>query len=359
MFDEINEEKKLKQELKKLTEGIEVEKSIYYRAIARYESSLKEKKRFTPLFKIIIPVTLSFLLIFLSVFPVFGNNGTLIDILNTQRINRSISSLKNISASQTENKSNSAVDSTIIQTILEKEFGLDPQKIYKLGAQNADYAETVAIVVIANLTNAEPENIVEMRRNNYGWGIIIRKRGVDLNTAMLKLEQIRRKLESREKNILIRGEVEAISDNTNSITINTFPFKIYLGEDTEVEGTIEEGKSLEIEASYIIPSNFVKALKVRELNPNAIGIQTFIGQVVSINENSLTLLLKDGNQKELIFTPQTLLIPPHIPLIPGRIVRCDSIADGEKLILVRIVQRRPLLLRSPHSFPPQNTIKRR
>lgn len=342
MFNEINEEETLKQELKEFTKEIKAERKIYYKVIERYELSKNRRKSFIPIFKIIVPITLSILIVFSTIFPVFGNNGTLVDVINTYRINKSISELKNVYSSPDFGESETPINSATIQKVFEKEYGLDPQEVYKLKVKNQDDAETITIVVVSRLTNVEPEELINMRRNNLSWGIITRKKRVNPRIAINQLQQFRRKLEMREKPLLIRGEVEAYIPEAGSITINTFPLKIYLGENTEIYGIIEEGKNLEIEANYIIPSNLVQAVRVKELNPSVIGIQSIIGKVVSINENStISLLLKDGSIREIGFTPRTILLPPHIPLMPGNIVRVDNINDNGHLIALKIIQRAP------------------
>lgn len=352
MFDEMTEEEKLKLELKEFTKEIKAEKKIYYKVIERYESSKNRRKSFIPIFKIIAPVTLSILIVFSTIFPVFGSNGTLVDVINTYRINKSISELKNVYSSPTFGESEHPINSATIQTVFEKEYGLDPQEVYKLKVKNQDDTEIITIVIVSRLTNVEPEELINLRHNNYSWGIIARKKGVDPRIAINQLQQFRRKLEMQEKPLLIRGEVEAYVPETGSITINTFPFKIYLSESTKIEGTIEEGKNLEIEAKYIIPSNVVEAVRIKELNPSIIGIQSMIGKVLSINENSISLLLKDGTIKEVEFTPRTIFLPPHIPLIEGNVIRVDHINDSGHLIALKIIQRAPQPLPPPRGRNP-------
>lgn len=347
MFDEINEEEKLKLELKEFTKEIKAESKIYYKVIERYESSKNRRKAFIPVFKILVPITLSILIVFSTIFPVFGSNGTLVDVINTYRINRSINELKNVYSTPTSGESETPINSATIQTLFEKEYGLNPQEVYKLKVKNQDDTEIITIVIVSRLTNVEPEELINLRHNNYSWGIIARKKGVDPRIAINQLQQFRRKLEMQEKTLLIRGEVEAYVPEIGSITINTFPLKIYLGENTEIYGTIEEGKNLEIEAKYIIPSNLVQAVRVKELNPQILGIQSIIGKVVSINENSISLLLKDGSIKEVEFTQRTILLPPHIPLMPGNIIRIDHINDNGHLIALKIIQKV-----SPPNLPP-------
>lgn len=341
MFNEKNEEEKLKYELNEFAKDVKAERGIFYRAIERYESYINKRRAFISIFRVLVPVSLSILIVFSAIFPVFGNNGTLVDIVNSYRINKNINELKNTYLSSSLNETRFPINSATLQTVFEKEYGLNPQDVYRLRIKNQDDTEIITIVIVSKLTNAKPEELINMRHNNYSWGIIARKKGVDPRLAINQLQQFRRKLEMQEKPLLIRGEVEAYTPETGSITINTFPLKIYLSENTKLETTIEKGTNLEIEAKYIISSNLVEALRVRELNPTTIGIQPIIGKVVSINENSISLLLKDGSVKEVKFTPRTILHPPHIPLIPGNIVRIDTINDEGYIIALKIIQKAP------------------
>lgn len=347
MFDFTEEEEKLKKELTKklteLTKDIKAERSIYYKAVERYELLKNKKRKTAPLFKVLAPLTLAILIIFSTIFPVFGNNGTLFDLINTYRINRSVNDLRNTYISTSYEQKELPINSALMQAIFEKEYGLNPLNIYKLRVQSLDDAEIIPIIILSNLTRIEPEKIIDMRKNNIGWGIVVRKNGVNPHIAVQQLREFRKKLEMTEKPILIRGEVETFLADNGTLTVNTFPLKIYLTDNTKVEGIIEEGKNLEIEAKYITSSNLVQAIKINELNPLNIGIQSLIGKIVSINKNSISLLLEDGTIKEVMFTQKTILLPPHLPLISGGIVRADYIDDNGRLVALKIMQRIPPL----------------
>lgn len=324
----IDEERELSNKIKGILDSsISSDKSIYYRVMNNYElEKSKGKKKYPFIFKLLVPVSLALLIVTSSIFPVFGSNGSLVDVYNSYRVNKEISGIQLNSNNQSDNKNNTELLQVELKSLIEKEFNVDPSVVNKLYVQELDEREIVTIVVCSKISKRDPIEVINMRKK-IGWGRYLRQNQIDPSTVINGLRNVKSKLNQNVKHVILRGTIEAFSGGT--LILDNFPFKIYLTNSTIVENPLAEEKQYEIEADYNSANNLLQATKISELNLSLIGIKSFLGQIVGIYyNNSFFVKINDGSVKQIFCIPRTRFYPSYNIISLGNIIRIDGVSKN-------------------------------
>ena len=336
MFDE---ERDLANKINEILESsISADRGIFYRALSSYKYEKSRVNKKYSLFKIMIPVTLAIIIATSTIFPVFGSNGSLVDVYNSYRVNKEISCLH--TAFCDNGKNNNEQDSELmhvgINSFIEKEFNIDPLTINKLYIQGIDERDLITIVLLSKIINRSPIDVVEVRKKGGGWGIILRKNQINPSKIIFGLRDAKNKINQKTTKLILRGSIEAFSEGNEAIILDNFPYKIYMSNNTLIENSIIPGKHYEIEVDYQSSENVFQAVKIKEQNLMKIGIRWVLAQIISIDGNSLTIRLKDGSLKQVILNPRTRVFPSIRMIFPGNIIRMELLLDENQIYVLTI-----------------------
>jgi hypothetical protein len=336
MFDE---ERDLANKINEILESsISSDRSIFYRALSNYKYEKSKINKKYSLFKIIAPVALAILIATSSIFPVFGSNGSLVDIYNSYRVNKEISCLHTAFCDngKNNNEQNSELMNVGINSFIEKEFNIDPLTINKLYIQGIDERDLITIVLLSKIINRNPIDVVEIRKRGEGWGIILRKNQINPSKIIIGLRAAKNKINQKTTKLILRGSIEAFSEGNQTLMLENYPYKIYISNNTLIESSLILGKHYEIEADYQSSDNVFQAVKIKELNLMKIGIRWILAQIISIDGDSLSIRLKDGSLKQVFLNPRTRVFPTTRMIFPGNIVRMELLTDGNQIYALTI-----------------------
>lgn len=315
-------EEELRDFLHNSLEPIHAHDSIYTKVMLRWQGTKKKGWNTYYLFKRIVPLTLVLLLMAGIIFPVFGKEGSLVDVYNSYQVHRNLSSLTDSNQTQGDNTFRStSIGSFYLSTLLEKEYGIEPGSLLQYKAQNPDDKETVALIVISKLSNQSPETILELRKQDISWGRIIayyQLNPQDVNVHFLNLKL--KIMESQEKRFIVRGEVDSINDKTGLFYISGFPFPIQISIDTDKPQNLAVGSIVSAEVVDYGDSQNVQAIQIKDMQVESVGFTVLIGEVLSRDEDSIILLLRNRQKVKIQLSPRIMNQPSQIFLRSGIIV---------------------------------------
>ena len=321
----MHEDQEIRDFLHTSLDPIHAHDSIYTKVMLRLQGNNKKSWSFYFYLKRIIPLTLVLVLMTGIVFPVFGSEGTLIDIYNSYKVQRNLNSLTDPNHTQGENTyRSSSIGSFYLSTLLEKEYGIEPGSLLQFKAQNPDDRETVALIVISKLSHQTPETLLNLRKQNISWGRIMAFYQINPREAINHFLSLRFKIrESQEKRFFVRGEVDSINDNTGIFYISGFPIPIQITIDTEKPQNLGVGSIVAAEVVDYGDSQNVQALQIKVLQEESIGFAVLRGEVLERDENSILLLLRDKRKIKIQLSPRIMNQASQIFLRSGLLVHVE------------------------------------
>ena len=312
------DEEQIRDMLYNSLEPIHAHDSIYTKVMFRLHGTKKQTWNFFYIVKRVIPLTLVLLLTMGMLFPVFGKEGTLIDIYNSYRVHRSLNEFN-----QTSNQGDSAyreksIGSYYLNTLLEKDYGIEPGSLLQIKAQNPDDRETVALIIISKLSNRTPEEILSLRRQNMNWGRILAYYRINPREAIFHFVTLRNKIfSSLEKKFMIRGTIDSINEQNGIFYFVGIPFPIQVTIDTEKPEILTAGSIIAAEVIDYGDAQNIQALRIQVLKEESSGVMILKGEVLERKNESIVLLLSNRQKVRILLSPRILAQPNQSTLRSG------------------------------------------
>ncbi len=307
------------------------------RIMQKMDHQKKVHKKKSMFFRAVVPSFLSLFLMIGVMFPVFGNESTLVDVYHNYRINRSFRSLHRIKIVQAPPHTQAEMQQFIINTLLERDFNMTPAQIHQLMAQNVDYTEIIGIAIISRLVNQPPGTIIEQIQNQ-DWLPVLRSNHLPPGRL---INEMRRYIQSYEQHPLqtmfFRGIVEHYSGDLGLLMLDGAPFKIHVLPDTILNQPLKAGMVVHVEATFLPDQQKIGAISIQPFDPQKEGFLSFVGKVTFRDRHIIRIYLQDTQKEELLLlSPHILRNPSNRFIRPGAMVRFIAVRDHHgRMIAVR------------------------
>lgn len=281
-----------------------VEDNKFLSIMEKVESHQKSRRVATITRRFAVPVTLALLIFVTSFFPVFGSEkGSLIDVYNSYKLNRSLDAFKNTSIAMPHDQS---IAPHLISSLLEQKYGIDPVEFLETRfIYNIPPFDAVFLLLVSQEANIPIQDLVQMRKNRLEWGVIARHTNVTPYQCIQFLRDFQSAYQTTPKEgFVLQGRIRQIVLENSSFFIERFPHPIYIQRETALLETIQIGSPVAIKVMYNYAEYRYELLfiEIKPLRPN--GPISFIGYLIALNQDHLVLGAKDGRRI-------VLKIPPH------------------------------------------------
>lgn len=320
------DEEKIRDFLKNSLDPIHAHDGIYSKVMLRMQETKKKGWNFYFFLKRVVPLTLVLVLMMGILFPVFGKEGSLVDLYNSYQVHRSLKSLRDNETNQGENNlRDQSIGSFYLNSLLEKEYGVEPESLLQIKAQNPDDLETVALLVISKLSSQTPEDLILLRKQNISWGRILSFYRINPKDAVMHIAALRQKIvSSMERRFIVRGQVDSINENTGIFYISGIPFPIQITLDTEKPENFTAGTMIAAEVIDYGDSQNIQVLYIKILQEEKAGFAILRGEVLQRDENSILLqLFSDRTKVKIRLSPRIMDKPNQIFLRSGTMVHVE------------------------------------
>jgi hypothetical protein len=281
-----------------------VEDTKFLSIMEKVESHQKSHRIATMTRRFAVPVTLALLIFITSFFPVFGNEkGSLVDVYNSYKLNRSLDAFKNTAIAAPHDQS---IAPHLISSLLEEKYGIDPVEFLETRfIYNIPPFDAAFLLLVSKEANIPIQNLVQMRKNRLDWGVISRHTNVTPYQCIQFLRDFQSAYQTTPKEgFILQGRVRQIILENSSFFIERFPYPIYVRGETALLETIQIGSPVAIKIMYNYTQYRYELLfiEIKPLRPN--GPISFTGYLIALNQDHLVLGAKDGRRV-------VLKIPSH------------------------------------------------
>lgn len=321
----MRDEEKIRDFLKNTLDPIHAHDSVYAKVMLRMQTQKRGRWSVSIFYKRLIPLTLILFIMAGIVFPVFGKEGTFIDVYNSYRVHRNLNILGSNEITTGENTyRDTSIGSFYLSSLLEKEYDIEPGSLLQIKAQNPDDRETVALIVFSKIAKRDPSELISLRQQNLSWGRICAFYGIKPREALYHFENLRQKIwDSMEKRFIVRGVIDSINNKNGVFYITGCPFPIQITLDTERPSTLEAGMVAEVNVIDYGDSQNVQALKVVVLKEEKIGFIMLRGEVLERDVDSVLLQLRTMQKVRIQLSPRILEQPNQMFLRSGTLVQME------------------------------------
>jgi hypothetical protein len=321
----MRDEEQIRDFLKNSLEPIHAHDSIYTKVMFRLQSTKRKSWNLLFLLRRIVPLTLVLVLMMGILFPVFGKEGTLIDVYNSYRIHQNLNTLNSNNNVTSENAyRDSSIGSYYLSSLLEKNYGIEPGSLLQIKAQNPDDLETVALIVISKLSNKTPEEILNLRKQNMSWGRIVAYYKINPRAVIFHFTTLREKIfDSLERRFFVRGTIESINPLNGVFFITGIPFPIQITIDTEKPQALEAGSLVQVDVVDYGDSQNVQAQQITVLKEEKVGFIILRGEVLERDQNTILLQLRTLQKVRIQLSPRIMELPSQIFLRSGTLVHVE------------------------------------
>ncbi len=343
-----NEPNEIKTIINDLVSQVSAKEDHFHHIMQRIDLNQSSHKKVNGLLRFVLPGILSIILMVTMVFPVFGNESTLVDVYQNFRIQQHVNAIKHIEVSHPKYPTQQELKQYIIHTVLEKEFQLTPLQIQQIVSRNIDPSEMIGLAIMSKLSRQDPDFLLEQRKK-LNWIRVVRRHGISPGSL---IQEMRRFVQTHKnqvlQNLFIRGIVEAYSPETGTLLIEGVPFKIFLLPDTSFNSPINVGMDIEIEAVFLPETQKVGALVIRSFDPVKAGFITFSALVIHRDRHIVKYRVSEQQEETLILAPHILRSPANFLIRPGKNIRFVAFNDSEKgLIAIRFMPEAELPVNIP------------
>ncbi|MDD4028608.1 MAG: hypothetical protein PHI40_01090 [Caldisericia bacterium] len=298
------EKKSIQTFLNSMAPAHVVEDNMLLSVMDRVETHKKTRKVTTFTRRFAVPVTLALLISITTFFPVFGSEkGSLIDVYNSYKLNRSLDEFKNSSTTMSHDQS---IAPYMISSLLEQKYGIDPVEFLETRfIYNIPPFDAVFLLLVSKEANIPVQDLVQMRNNRLEWGVITRHSNVTPYQCVQFLRDFQAAYQTIPKEgFALQGRVRQINSENSSFFIERFPYPIYVQGETTLFDTLQIGSPVSIKIMYNYAEYRYELLliEIKPLRPN--GPISFIGYLISLQQDHLVLGAKDGRRV-------VLKIPSH------------------------------------------------
>jgi hypothetical protein len=322
----MRDEEQIRDFLKDSLEPIHAHDSIYTKVMFRMQSTKRRSWNLLFIFKRVVPLTLVLVMTMGIFFPVFGKEGTLIDIYNSYRVHRNLNTINTSSTTQGENAyRDSSIGSYYLSSLLEKDYNIEPGSLLQIKAQNPDDRETVALIVLSKLSGKTPEEILLLRKRNMSWGRILAYYKINPREAIFHFATLQQKIvDSLERRFVVRGTIDTINEQNGIFYITGIPFPIQITLDTIKPQALTAGSIVAVNVVDFGDSQNVQALQIAVLQQENIGFIVLRGEVLERDQNTITLqLLRNQKKIRIQLSPRIMELPSQIFLRSGTLVHVE------------------------------------
>lgn len=321
----MRDEEQVRDFIKNSLEPIHAHDSIYSKVMLRMQTQKRSKWNFSIFYQRLIPLTLVLFIMAGIVFPVFGKEGTFIDVYNSYRVHKNLNILDQNEIQAGENNyRESSIGSFYLSSLLEKEYNIEPGSLLHLKAQNPDDRETVALIVFSKLASRTPEELIALRKQNLSWGRICAFYGIRPNDALFHFANLRQKIwDSMEKRFVVRGVIDSINAQNGIFYMTGIPFPIQMTFETDKPSTLESGSVVEAQVIDYGDSQNIQALKVVVLKEETMGFILLRGEVLERDVDSVLLQLRTMQKVRIHLPPRILEQPNQMFLRSGTMVQME------------------------------------
>ena len=216
-------DKEIKRYLNEINPGLEVEDNMLISIMDRVEESKKGYRRRKHFLQFVTPFALVLLLAVTSIFPVFGSEkGSLVDVYNSYKVNRSINDLEETNETIKEDQN---VKSIMYSSLLEKEYEIDPVELLELKySHNIPSKEAMVLLLISKRTNVPIEELIDMRKRRMDWGLIAKRSRISSKMVVSSIESLNKKyIETPKDGFFVNGRVTNVNNNVNCFFVDFTP----------------------------------------------------------------------------------------------------------------------------------------
>lgn len=322
----MHDEEQIRDFLKNSLEPIHAHDCIYTKVMLRMQSNKRKSWNLFFVLKRVVPLTLVLIMMMGIVFPVFGKEGSLIDIYNSYRVHQNLNTLNSTESSNSENAyRDTSIGSYYLSSLLEKEYSIEPGSLLQIKAQNPDDRETVALIVLSKLSGRPPEEILDLRKQNLSWGRILAYYQINPREAIFHFATLRQKImDSLERRFVLRGTIDTINDQNGIFYITGIPFPVQITLDTIKPENLEPGSIVAVDVVDYGDSQNVQAVQINVLQEEKIGFAILRGEVLERDQNTILLqLLRNQKKIRIQLSPRIMELPSQIFLRSGMLIHVE------------------------------------
>ncbi len=293
----MDQDKKVIQEfLESITPIHSIEDTMFLSVMRNVESQKKKKRTFSLSRRIAVPIALALIISVTSLFPVFGNEkGSLIDVYNSYKLNRSLHDFKNQSSSMVHDQS---IAPYMLSSLLEQKYGIDPVEFLETRyIYNVQPFDAVFLLLVSKEANIPVKDLIRMRENRLDWGVIARHTKITPQQCIRFLRDFQASYRSiPREGFALQGRIRQIDFDNHSFFVEQFPYPIFVLGDVSLFDKIQIGSPIAAKIMYNYSEYRYELLflEIKPLRPNR--PISFIGYLISLSDNTLVLGSKDGRR---------------------------------------------------------------
>ncbi|HPJ12110.1 MAG TPA: hypothetical protein PLE09_01760 [Caldisericia bacterium] len=353
----MDQDKKVIQEfLESITPTHSIDDTIFLSVIRKVESQKKKKRTFSLSRRIAVPIALALIISVTSLFPVFGSEkGSLIDVYNSYKLNRSLHDFKNQSNSMVHDQS---IAPYMLSSLLEQKYGIDPVEFLETRyIYNVQPLDAVFLLLVSKEANIPVEDLIRMRKNRLEWGVIVRHTKITPQQCMQFLRDFQASYRSiPREGFALQGRIRQIDFDNHSFFVEQFPYPIFVVGDLTLFEKIQIGSPIAAKIMY----NYSKYryellfLEIKPLRPDR--PISFVGYLISLSDDTLVLGSKDG-RRIVLHIPHhfshVLMMDTNVSV--GCLIKIISFIDREgnyQIIDYLILSSEEEMKQAIDAFPP-------
>jgi hypothetical protein len=325
----MDQDKKVIQEfLKSITPTHSIEDTMFLSVMRNVESQKKKRRAYSLSRRIAVPIALALIISVTSLFPVFGNEkGSLIDVYNSYKLNRSLHDFKNQSNSMVHDQT---IAPYMLSSLLEQKYGIDPVEFLETRyIYNVQPFDAVFLLLVSKEANIPVKDLIRMRKNQLEWGVIARHTNITPQQCIQFLRDFQTSYRSIPRDgFALQGRVRQIDFDNHSFFVEQFPYPIFVLRDASLFDKIQIGSPIAAKIMYNSSEYRYELLflEVKPLRPDR--PITFIGYLISLSDDTLVLGSKDSRRIVLqipLHFSHVLMMDPNVSV--GCLIKIISFTD--------------------------------